>query len=116
MQRVICEYPAVVMSSDPKRDDLTQLIREWKVAPRVDSSFRAAVWDRIGKRRSQADVSVGSWIVGARRLTAAVVILVTAGWTGVALARQQLKSDQKVLLARYVEELDPRIQVQLSQK
>lgn len=98
------------MNTSP--DNLSEVLRGWRVDPPVEPDFRAAVWRRIG-RRTEA-----TWPAYLRTHTlswglAAVLALSAAGFAGRALAQANIQADREAIVVAYLVELDPRVQAVL---
>lgn len=94
------------------RDNLSEVLRSWRVKPPADPGFRAAVWRRIGR---PADVSWPAYLrahTAAWALTAVLTVGV-AGLAGRALAQARVQADREMIVVSYLVELDPRIQAVL---
>jgi hypothetical protein len=90
-------------------DNLSEVLRGWRVNPPVDPNFRHAVWQRIGH---PAGVSWPSYLRAhtAAWALVALVTLSTAGYAGRALARTHARTDRETMVVTYLVELDPRVQ------
>ena len=94
------------------RDNLTEVLRSWRVKPPADPGFRAAVWQRIGR-----PVEV-SWPAYLRAHTAAwslaaLLVVGVAGFAGRAVAQARVQADRESIVVSYLVELDPRVQAML---
>lgn len=94
------------------RDNLSEALRNWRVRPPADPSFRHRVWQRIGGQTR------ATWPAYLRAHTAAwalaAVLAVTgAGFTGSSLARARAQADREAMVVTYLVELDPRVQAVL---
>lgn len=93
-------------------DNLTELLRSWRVKLPADPDFRTAVWRRIG-RQGEA-----TWPAYLRAHTAAwsvaaVLAIGVAGFAGRALAQARIQADRDAIVVAYLTELDPRVQALL---
>lgn len=94
------------------RDNLSEVLRGWRVNPPVDPNFRHRVWQRIG------DQTRATWPAYLRAHTlswslAAVLALSAAGFAGRTLARARVEADREAMVVTYLVELDPRVQAVL---
>jgi hypothetical protein len=96
------------MSSSPTPDFPSQLLSAWRVAPRRNPGFRAAVWARL-----EAGADALPWWRYARQHALVVggamaLAVVLGGVTGHGWARARVESDRAQLAAAYVGSLDAR--------
>lgn len=94
------------------RDNLSEVLHGWRVAPPADPNFRHSVWQRIGEQTRV------TWPVYLRAhpaawSAAAVLAVSAAGYTGSALARAHVQADREALVVTYLVDLDPRVQAVL---
>lgn len=94
------------------RDNLSEVLRGWRVNPPADPNFRHRVWQRIG------DQTRATWPAYLRAHTAgwalATVLAVgAAGYAGSNLARARVQADRDAMVVTYLVELDPRVQAVL---
>jgi hypothetical protein len=94
------------------RDNLTEVLRIWRVKPPADPGFRAAVWQRIGRPPEV------SWPAYLRAHTAAwslacLLVLGVAGLAGRTVAQARVQADREAIVVSYLVELDPRVQAVL---
>ncbi len=97
---------------DSPQEPLSQILQSWNVNPPPDSGFRAAVWQRIGRRSRE------SWPVYLREHAAAwvlvaVLMIGAAAYTGNSTARARVRADRESLAVTYLVDLDPRVQATL---
>ena len=93
-------------------DNLSEVLRVWRVKPPADPNFRHAVWQRIGSQKG------ATWPAYLRAHTAAwavfaLLTLSTAGYAGRALAQTHMRADRETMVVTYLVELDPRVQAVL---
>lgn len=93
-------------------DNLSEVLRGWRVKPSADPNFRHAVWQRIGGQKG------ATWPAYLRAHSAtwslaAVLALGTAGYAGSALARARTQADREAIVVTYLVDLDPRVQAVL---
>jgi hypothetical protein len=91
------------------RDNLSEVLRDWRVTPPVNPDFRHSVWQRIG-----GPVRI-TWPGYLRAHTAAwslaaVLAVTIASFTGSSLARAKAQADREAMAVTYLVELDPRVQ------
>ena len=91
---------------------LSQILAEWRVAPKPEVNFRPQVWERIrrGGQESWAGylrTHLAGWAVGA------ALAVVVAGWTGHAMAQARIESERERMVVSYLSELDPRVLAKL---
>lgn len=94
------------------RDNLSEVLRGWRVTPPADPTFRHSVWQRIG------DQTRVTWPVYLRAhptawTLAAVLAVSAAGYTGSTLARTQVQADREAMVVTYLTDLDPRVQAMI---
>ena len=93
-------------------DDLSEVLRSWRVKPPADPNFRHAVWQSINRPGNTnwpafLRAHAAAWSV------AAVLALSAAGFTGRTLARAHAQADREAIVVTYLVELDPRVQALL---
>ena len=95
--------------SDPS---LSRVLADWQVAPKADSNFRPAVWQRIraGTRETWANY-VRAHLVGWTVTTSLAVA--GAVWTGHAAAQAKLNASREKMIVSYLVDLDPRVMAKL---
>lgn len=96
------------MTPSEPNDSLSPTLQQWRVVPRSNPNFRAAVWARI-----DAAARPSTWTKFARAHPAIVTAFVVAGvllgaWSGQNEAREHTEADRSVLAATYVHRLDAR--------
>lgn len=97
------------MKSTETNDSLTRTLAEWRVTPRREPQFRAAVWARIEAARGTM-----TW-PGYARAHAAVlagalaVAVVAGGWVGTGRAQARVAADRTEIVNAYVQSLDARL-------
>lgn len=94
------------------RDNLTEVLRIWRVTPPPDPGFRAAVWRRIGQ---PAEISWPAYLRAhtAAWSVAALLVIGVAGFAGRAVAQARAQADRETIVVSYLVELDPRVQAVL---
>ena len=96
------------MKSPESDEMLSRALADWRVVPRRDATFRAAVWTRIeGARRAP------SWTGYARAHVALLAgamaaALVLGGWAGRERAQARVAADRAEIATAYVQSLDAR--------
>lgn len=101
---------AIIMNTS--RDNLSEVLHGWRVAPPADPNFRHAVWHSIDEQTRV------TWPIYLRAhpaawTMAAVLAVSAAGYTGGALARAHVQADREAIVVTYLVDLDPRVQAVL---
>lgn len=96
------------MKSPEQNDGLSEVLADWRLTPRRDANFRAAVWARIGAARQAL-----SWTGYARAhlpaLAGAVALaLLLGGLAGRGQARAVVEADRAEIARAYIQTLDAR--------
>ncbi len=93
-------------------DNLSEVLRRWRVKPPAAPNFRHTVWQRIG---SPAGVSWAAYlrVHTAAWSLAAVLALGTAGYAGSVMAQARVRADREAIVVTYLVDLDPRVQALL---
>ena len=96
------------MNSPESNDFLSRALADWRVAPRRNPQFRAAVWARIGAARAAV-----SWPGYARAHAAVlagalVLAIVAGGWVGTERAQARVAAERAEIVTAYVQSLDAR--------
>lgn len=97
-------------------EQLEQALREWKVAPRVPTDFRARVWERVAERQGSRVQTLAAllqqWLSGfflrPAPVVALAVLMLTIGagagwWRGSAVRAEAWREME----TRYVQSIDP---------
>lgn len=94
------------------RDNLSEVLRGWRVKPPADPDFRHRVWQRLG---SQPRVTWPAYLRAhtAAWSMAALLAVTVAGYTGSTLARAKAQANREAMVVAYLVELDPRVQAVL---
>jgi hypothetical protein len=98
-----------IMESHDSDQIISRALEQWRVTPRSNPSFRAAVWSRIEAVRGDL-----SWS-GYARAHAAVLggalalALALGGWVGRETARSRVDADRAEIASAYVQALDARL-------
>lgn len=94
------------------RDNLSEVLLDWRVTPPADPNFRHRVWQRIG-RQTNATWPVYLRAHPAAWSLAAVLAVSAAGYTGSTLAQAHVQADREAIVTTYLVDLDPRVQATL---
>jgi hypothetical protein len=96
------------MKSPESDEMLARALADWRVVPRRDAAFRAAVWARIEVAR-RAPSWTGYARAHAALLTGAMAAaVVLGGWVGREQARSRVAADRAEIANAYVQSLDAR--------
>jgi hypothetical protein len=100
----------------PNKDKLALLLPLWKVTPKSNPGFRAAVWAKI-EATSQEPLTWGGWLrMNVGTVAPLAVAVVTFSIVGGGIAAKTKASDQReVLIERYLSSIDPHRQIGASE-
>jgi hypothetical protein len=96
------------MNPNENEQPLSRVLGDWRVEPRRNPRFRAAVWARIGAEARPATWP-GYFRAHAVVLTGALALALAAGaWVGREEARARVAADRATIASAYVQSLDAR--------
>ena len=96
------------MNSPEPDEALKRALADWRIAPRRDPQFRAAVWTEI--RGTARGMSWSGFVRAHAAFVAGIVAaaVITGGWIGRDRAQARADADRAAIATSYVRAMDAR--------